>query len=207
MPRVSEQQLAQIKEFVNTFPEEEREAKLQEVMAELEGEQEKKPQCPFCLMTEGKINTYKVYEDEKIMGVLEINPVNPGHILLFPKTHISSLKGADPETVESLLKIAQVLSDVLLSFAEGANVLFSEGSVAGQRFPHYIVQIMPRFKGDAVRIEWQGKPLGEKELAMLREKIMGAIASLAKPKEVKQEVPVDSSKTKEQLTRQRKRKP
>ncbi len=204
--KISDAQMAQIKAFINTLPEEQREAKMQEIMAELGQEEESgTPQCPFCLMASGKLATSTVYEDNEMMGVLEINPANPGHILLFPKEHAASLQDVPPDVTGALLRMAQVLGNILKTFAEGVNILFSDGAAAGQRFPHAVVHIIPRSKGDAVRIEWQGKPLGEKEMAGLREKILGAIAKLSESK--KKEPEVDISSMKEKLERQRKRRP
>ncbi len=157
--KISPEQLAQMKEFVQTFPEEEQEAKMQELLEELEqSEGAQKPQCPFCLMSSGAITTFKVFEDNEMLAVLEINPANPGHILLFPKAHVTYLKETKPEVAETVLRMAYTLSNILLTFAEGTNILFSEGAVAGQRFPHAVVHIIPRLKGDNVRIEWQSKP-------------------------------------------------
>ena len=44
-------------------------------------------QCVFCAITEGKIPAKKVYEDDSLIGALDINPANKGHVILFPKVH------------------------------------------------------------------------------------------------------------------------
>ena len=87
MPKISMEQMDQIQEYVNSLPENQRASKMMEIMKQFEDEP---VQCPFCLMSDGKIKTTKVYEDSKYLGVLEINPSNPGHVLLFPRRHIKS---------------------------------------------------------------------------------------------------------------------
>ena len=34
--------------------------------------------CIFCKMIQGKIPCSKVYEDDKVLAFLDINPANPG---------------------------------------------------------------------------------------------------------------------------------
>src|SRR3989344_1601038 len=53
--------------------------------------QQQAPQCPFCLIAENKIKSKKIYEDNDIIAVLDINPANPGHTIVFPKTHYQIL--------------------------------------------------------------------------------------------------------------------
>lgn len=204
--KISAEQMKQVEEFVKTLPEDEREERMKEIMEELE-KAEDKPQCPFCLMASGSISTFKVFEDQDLLAVLEINPANPGHILLFPKVHVASLRSMNPAVVEALLQMAHTLSNVLMTFNDGANVLFSEGAAAGQKLPHVVVQVIPRVKGDDVQIAWKSKPLGEKELAALREKLLHAIAELAAEKNVVAAPKADVDSVKENLTRQRKRRP
>ncbi len=185
MPQLSEEQINQIKKFVETFPEEEREAKLEEILSQLV-EEDKKPQavqCPFCLMGEGKLKTQKVFEDERFLAVLEINPANPGHILVFPKKHLADLHALENSLVDFLLLIHN-LSSSLLKFNAGVNVLVSLGVLAGQKFPHLVVHILPRVEKDAVTLSWKGKPLSEQELNALREKIAAGLVKKEPEKKV-----------------------
>jgi len=46
-----------------------------------------KQNCIFCHIVSGKVSSKKIYEDEKCVALLDINPANPGHILLIPKEH------------------------------------------------------------------------------------------------------------------------
>jgi histidine triad (HIT) family protein len=47
--------------------------------------------CIFCKIVKGDIPSDKVYEDEKILVFHDIEPEAPVHVLVIPKTHISSL--------------------------------------------------------------------------------------------------------------------
>jgi len=67
------------------------------------------PQCPFCLIAEGKIETNVIYSDDKFLGVLDINPANPGHVLLFPKVHYTNLNDMSDELTSRMFIIAKNL--------------------------------------------------------------------------------------------------
>ena len=43
--------------------------------------------CVFCKIVEGSIPCYRVYEDNNFLAFLDIEPLNPGHVLIVPKKH------------------------------------------------------------------------------------------------------------------------
>ncbi len=43
--------------------------------------------CVFCKIIKGEIPATKVYEDEHFLGIMDISPINKGHVQLIPKNH------------------------------------------------------------------------------------------------------------------------
>ena len=43
--------------------------------------------CVFCKIARGEIPAYKVCEDDEFLAFLDINPLNPGHVMVIPKKH------------------------------------------------------------------------------------------------------------------------
>ena len=201
MAQLSEEQIAQVKKFVETFPEEEREAKLEEILSQLVAEEKKGPQCPFCLMVEGKLKTQKVFEDQEFLAVLEINPANPGHVLVFPKVHTSELNQI--KSLPDFFLLVNQIGTSLLGLNPAVNILYSVGAAAGQRFGHVMAQVIPRLEKDEVVFSWKPKPLDENALTLLKEKIAAGLVK----KEVKQDAPFDVVKFKERLLDPKKRMP
>jgi histidine triad (HIT) family protein len=74
----------------------------------------KKDDCIFCKITAGEIPSYKVYEDEDFIGILDIFPNTKGMTLLIPKEHYDSYAFEMPDDVYTkfLLK-AKKLGKVL----------------------------------------------------------------------------------------------
>ena len=58
---------------------------LQEKLSKMSPEELKeyqKQQCIFCQIVSGKVQSKKIYEDDKCLAILDKNPANPGHVLL-----------------------------------------------------------------------------------------------------------------------------
>ena len=47
--------------------------------------------CIFCKIINKEIPAYTVWEDEQFLAILDIRPVNPGHLLIIPKEHIENV--------------------------------------------------------------------------------------------------------------------
>ena len=74
----------------------------------------KKDDCIFCKITAGEIPSYKVYEDEDFIGILDIFPNTKGMTLLIPKEHYDSYAFEMPEDIYSkLLLTAKKLGKTL----------------------------------------------------------------------------------------------
>lgn len=187
---LSEERLSQIQEELQGLPEEERERRMNEILEEMEPEEVedlRQRQCPFCLIKDGKIDSKVVYNDDLIMGVLDINPANRGHVILFPKDHYSNSFEMNDVLIGHIYLIANKLSRVVIETvgAEGVNIFVGEGQVAGQNIPHFLIHIIPRFKDDGIDFRWNNKQIPDSEMKEIHEKIMNGVRSF---EEVREEV-------------------
>ena len=55
--------------------------------------------CIFCDIVERKEKAEILFEDEKIISFLDINPFNVGHSLVIPKTHYENFLEVPIQTV------------------------------------------------------------------------------------------------------------
>ena len=117
--------------------------------------------CLFCKIIKGEIPNYKIYEDEKTVAFLDVNPVSRGHTLVIPKKHARNLFDISKEDLiavsVAIKKVAQILKDKL--GADGINVLQANEEVAGQSIFHIHFHIIPRYKNDKTRLFPQKKYL------------------------------------------------
>jgi histidine triad (HIT) family protein len=143
-----------------------------------------KKQCIFCQIIEGKMQAKKVYDDEKSIGILDINPANPGHILLLPKEHYSVMPQMPEEEVVHLFMVAKFLSNTVLKALEatGTNIVVANGPAAGQRAQHFMIHVIPRKEGDGINFELPQKKHADGDLEKVAESIREKLAALMKLK-------------------------
>lgn len=114
--------------------------------------------CIFCKIINQEIPCYRVYEDDKTLAFLDIKPVNPGHVLVLPKTHYQNFEDISEVDLAALMvtvkKIGKLLKDKL--GVEGYNVHENNDPIAGQEVPHLHFHLIPRLAADGLE-HWPGK--------------------------------------------------
>lgn len=100
----------------------------------------------FYKIVNGDIPSSEVYSDKRIMAFMDIQPVNPGHILIIPKMHARNLQELDPDVGAHMFKLVIRVAEALKKSGvncEGVNVHLADGEVAGQVVPHIHIHIIP----------------------------------------------------------------
>ena len=131
------------------------------------------PDCVFCKIVNGAIASSVVLETVDVVAILDIHPVNQGHVLLIPKSHHSDLTELPEALAAKVGAILPRLCRAVLSAsgAEGFHLIVNNGECAGQTVSHGHWHIIPRRRGDAVHwpwphIEYLGDELGRMKLAI-----------------------------------------
>ena len=119
--------------------------------------------CVFCAIASGTGDASLVYEDPLLIGFLDINPVNEGHLLIAPKSHVQDLADLPPETLAAMATLAQRLAAGLRVSGlrcEGVNLFYADGEAAGQEVFHSHLHVIPRYDGDPFQItaDWDSPP-------------------------------------------------
>lgn len=95
--------------------------------------------CLFCKIIKGEIPSVKVYEDDKVLAFRDIDPQAPSHIVVIPKTHISSTNELTAENSAVIGYIFEVIAKIAKQegFAEqGYRVVNNCGEDGGQTVGH-----------------------------------------------------------------------
>lgn len=88
---------------------------------------------------------------------MDIQPVNPGHVLVIPKYHALRLAEVDEVTGGELFSVAMRVVEGLKRSGlkcEGVNLHLADGEAAGQEVPHVHLHVIPRFRGDGFGIKF-----------------------------------------------------
>lgn len=96
--------------------------------------------CLFCDMLAGDEDHVPVYEDDRVLSIMDIHPINPGHVLVFPKRHVVDFFQLDNADYTHLMEVSRDLADVLDYLYEPKRVGLL---IAGFDSPHVHVHLLP----------------------------------------------------------------
>ncbi len=111
----------------------------------------------FSKIIAGTIPCHRVYEDERVLAFLDIQPLAPGHTLVIPKEAVQRVDQLSDESAAALGRVLPRISRAVMAAAGVTeyNVLANNGAGAHQAVPHVHFHIIP--KPDAQRglgIQW-----------------------------------------------------
>ncbi|KAL6302828.1 HIT-like protein [Sparassis latifolia] len=134
------------------------------------------PDCAFCRIIRGESPAALVFENDKVIAILDILPLRPGHVLVIPKAHYSRVSELPAEfaaaTGEAISKVSNALTHAMRNTA--LNVVCNQEYA--QAVPHVHYHVIPApvlvassvsppaTTGDAIKVDRIAKPLTEKEM-------------------------------------------
>lgn len=123
-------------------------------------------ECVFCGIAAGKSEASVIYEDDHVIAFASTQYVNPGHTLVVPKKHFTTLGEMDEETGARLFKTAMRIERALRKSGldcEGTNLFQANGEAAFQEIGHVHLHVFPRVKGDPFKMQtdWSVNPARE----------------------------------------------
>jgi bis(5'-adenosyl)-triphosphatase len=103
--------------------------------------------CPFCA-TEIKNSVFS--ESENFLAIYNVAPILPGHTLVVPKKHITSMLDLPDTGLSEMMLFAKKVTHILLEVfnSDSFNWSVQDNSAAGQTVSHLHLHIVPRFEGD-----------------------------------------------------------
>ena len=125
------------------------------------------PDCLFCKIVAGELPATRVYEDERTIAFMDINPGTRGHVLVIPREHAKDLLEIDLEDLAACSRTAKVMAERAVERleADGVNLLNSCGQRAWQTVFHFHMHVIPRYDTDTLRLPWQPAPGDRDDIA------------------------------------------
>ena len=119
--------------------------------------------CIFCQIIAGKSPASIFYEDNLVLGFMDLGPVTPGHSMIIPKQHAASLADLDEDTGRHMWTITHRTAAAIRESGvqcEGINLFLADGKAAFQEIFHVHMHVFPRFEGDSFKIDanWNESP-------------------------------------------------
>ena len=121
--------------------------------------------CIFCKIAAGEIPSATLYEDEDFRVILDVNPAAKGHALILPKDHYANLFEIPEDVLGRAAAVAKKIGEKLYKGlgADGLNLVQNNGESAGQTVFHFHLHLIPRRKGDSVRVGWKPGTLTDQD--------------------------------------------
>ncbi|HEX2500449.1 MAG TPA: HIT family protein [Methylomirabilota bacterium] len=116
--------------------------------------------CVFCKIRDGQIPSTRVYEDERTIAFMDINPLNEGHTLVIPRAHAATLFETDEADLRAAIATAKRVATAIRAALrpDGLNLLQANGVAAFQSVLHFHFHLIPRFTGDGKGFDWPVVP-------------------------------------------------
>lgn len=107
--------------------------------------------CPFCEIAVGLAPATIVEEWTSCMAIVPLNPVVPGHVIVFPRDHVVDFAESPAATGEVARRTAELAKRLGL---KAANMITSMGEAATQSVFHLHWHLVPRETNDGLALPW-----------------------------------------------------
>ena len=106
--------------------------------------------CVFCKIADGSIPSKKVYEDDRIIAIHDLNPVAPVHVLFIPKEHICCANAINEDNCDVVGHIFSKIPAIAkeLGLENGYRVVTNCGEDGGQSVMHLHFHLIGGMKLD-----------------------------------------------------------
>ena len=100
--------------------------------------------CVFCKIIKGEIPSDKLYEDENVIIIKDINPEAKIHLLMIPKEHFANIAEMNEKQsiamAAAFRKLATLTDD--LGLKDGFRLISNKGKDACQSVEHLHIHIL-----------------------------------------------------------------
>ena len=140
------------------------------------------PNCIFCKIVRKEAFAAVLYEDDDVMAIMDIQPINEGHALIIPKKHAVLVEEMEEELYLKLFPVARNIAALIkekIPETTAINYFIADGEDAGQEVFHVHLHVIPRKPNDGFKFvfdeEYYNRILSEKEREEVKNKLLNDI--------------------------------
>ena len=101
--------------------------------------------CLFCKIINGNVPSYKLYEDDEVIVILDAYPNVDGHTLIIPKKHFDTFKDIPNDLLIHINEIAKKYTDILMAKLNAKELTIVVNYGTAQKIKHYHMHLIPNF--------------------------------------------------------------
>ncbi len=111
--------------------------------------------CVFCRIIAGEETVSIVYEDDRSLAFMDIQPASPGHVLVVSREHHADLFSIPGSLAAHCLEVAQQLAPGVRDAAGAAalNIFSANGRAGGQDVEHFHLHMIPVRAGEHFELQ------------------------------------------------------
>src|SRR5207249_12016923 len=122
--------------------------------------------CVFCKIRDGQTPAMKVFEDQRTICIMDINPLTLGHCLVLSKAHAATIYDAEVADLQAAIVTAKRVALPLKAplDPEGLNVLQPNAPASCHPLAHIHLHLIPRWMLDGTGFDWNLVPGGREQI-------------------------------------------
>jgi len=108
--------------------------------------------CIFCKIIKGDIPSKKVYEDDNVIAIMDVDPKVNGHTLIMPKKHVTDLIEMSNEDIINVNTVAKKLVTRFMKKLDAKGVTCGVNYGESQAVKHFHMHVLPNYLLDKEKI-------------------------------------------------------
>ena len=108
-------------------------------------------ECLFCKIIKNEISSVKIFEDDKVLVFLDINPTTNGDTLVIPKKHFQDFLEVPNNILNHMYDVIRNLYPIYQEKLGCDGLTISHNTDYGQEIKHFHIHFIPRYKKDGVK--------------------------------------------------------
>lgn len=104
-----------------------------------------KMDCIFCKIINGELPSYKLYEDDLIIVIMDAYPNVDGHVLIIPKKHYDTFMDLPNELITHINIFAKKYSNLIMEKLNSKALTLLVNYGESQKVKHYHLHLLPDF--------------------------------------------------------------
>jgi histidine triad (HIT) family protein len=142
--------------------------------------------CVFCRIIGGEEMVSVVYEDDRAIAFLDVQPVSQGHTLVVSKEHYETLFDVPEDLLTHCMAVAKRIAPGLRRAVRAAaiNVFSANGRAGGQDVLHFHMHLIPIREGEPflLQLPLEDAPVPQREQLDMTAALIGRAIQQAAPR-------------------------
>lgn len=127
----------------------------------------------FSKIIRGEIPAHRVYEDDGVIAIMDINPLAEGHVLVIPKEPSPTIAELSDDAAAAVGRVLPRIARAVQTAtgATACNILQNNGAEAGQEVMHVHVHVIPKTGGAGLHKQWDPIEVDQDKMVELGKQI------------------------------------